>query len=208
MTNHTVSGQEAVPSDPQEQLPQWFRDGCDLGKIGTNSVALARLLNGSRQDVFSSLSLYQVPVKYASTLVVSIITVVGVVFSFVQSTQFDSPEIVKFVESSGAALLVIASVMGAFSAFVITRYYNVYVSALLFTAQLHCGAKMRGFHWLERLIEFLQDQGNDISRQQFISRRTWSRDDSHFWYVVLIVALSVLSLAAAVGIWVVKPISG
>jgi len=208
MANHTVSEQEAGPSHPQEELPQWFHKGCDLRNIGTDPVALARLLNGSRQDAFSSLSLYQVPVRYVTTLLFSIITVVGVVFSFVMSTGFDSPEIMKFVESSGAGLLVMASLMGAFAAFVITRYYHVYVSALLFAAQLHCGAKIRGHHWLERLIELLQDQGNNISRQQFISRRTWSRGDSHFWYVAFIVLLSVLSLAAAVGIWVVKPISG
>lgn len=208
MGNDTTSEKESRASDSQGDLPQWFREGCHLGNMGEDPVALARLLNGSRQDVFSALSLYQVPVKYVTTLVLSLITVVGVVFSFVKSTQFASPEIVKLVESSGAGLLVIASITGGLSAFVITRYYNVYVSALLFAAQLHCGAGIRSFHWLERLIHLLEDQANKISRQQFISQRTWSRDDSHFWYVVFIVALSVLSMGAAVVIWVVNPISG
>jgi len=87
----------------KEQLPDWFYADCNISNIEKDTAAFVNLLNSSRRDFYTALSLYQIPVKYSTTLIVSIITVVGVTFSFAQNLI--SPEICKKVEFFGAFLL-------------------------------------------------------------------------------------------------------
>lgn len=206
-TNDTKA--KDVINDNELSLPQWFHEECSRKDIFESPRALSFLLNGVRQDVFSALSLYQVHVKYATTLVISLMTVVGVMFSISEVTKGNS-DVIRMVEVGAGILTLVACVISLLSSFVITRYYNVYVSALLYGAQIHFAAGMAGAHWFKRTIDLLHKKYKkkpDISRANFISNRTWSWNDSHFWYVAFLFILSGVCALTTILMWFVAPLS-
>ena len=143
-----------VVHDSKFLFPSWFHEGCSREDIffGRQPVALSHLLNGSRRDMYAALSLYQTHVKYASTVVLSLVTVVAAIFSVLKATNHD---VGRTIEVGAGVLLLVACAIGFLFVFVVTRYYNVYVSALLYAAQIHFAAGMAGFRWFERILEDL-----------------------------------------------------
>ena len=203
-----IKGKNVV-DDNELSLPTWFHKECSRKDLFEDPTALSGLLNGSRQDIYSALSLYQVHVKYATTLIVSLVTFIGVIFSILKVTGVN-PDVMRMVGIITGLLMLVGCFLGLLSAFVITLYYKVYVSSLLYGAQIHFAAGMASFHWFMRLIERLQKEylkKPDISRAKFISKRTWSWKDSHLWYVVFLLILSVVCASIASFIMIVAPLS-
>lgn len=203
---HTEKEPKENPNQSGNGLPVWFGNSCNIDNVAGDSQSIVQLLNAVRSEAHSSLSLYQVTVKYATTLILSLITVVGVLFSFVKSSQNMSPSVLVLAERGGSIVLLIAACIGGVSVLVITRYYNVYVSTLLFAAQLHYAAGLDGYHWFERIIDLLRCADQSITRKEFIGRRTWSKSDSHYWYAVFLGVLSASCLAGSILIWLTHPL--
>lgn len=203
-----IKGKNVV-NDDEFALPPWFHEECSRKDIfEKNPMALSILLNGSRQDVYSALSLYQVHLKFATTIAISMLTIVGAIFSILKGTDMSID--LRIIEIGIGVFMLVACFISLLSVFVITRYYNVYVSALLYGAQVHFAAKMAGFHWFMRIIGLLHKdymQKPDISRAKFISKRTWSGNDSHLWYVVLLSILSGAFVLIAFVMWIFAPLS-
>jgi len=197
---HTEGG-KAV-NDKGLSLPPWFHEEyLNKDTFKDEPAALAQLLNSSRQDVYSALSLYQVPVKHAFTLMISVATLIGILFSVVGRIGVD-PNVIRTLEMGAGILLIVVGLIGFISAFVITQYYKVYVSALLYAAQIHYGVGMAGFHWFKRLMELLskkskkkrEKNGGEISKAEFIRARALSCKDSNLWFVVFLILLGILSI--------------
>ncbi len=195
------------------ELPPWFDKGCSRPDIfksdSKNPAALSILLNGVRQDMYTALSLYQVHVKFISTLVISLLTVIGAIFSILKLMEISQPAM-RMIEVGTSILLLVAFMIGLLSLIVVTRYYKVYVSALLFAAQMHYEARISGFFWFEKLIELLKKkflEEGSITKEEFIASRTWSRRDTHFWYVIFITLLSIVCVGASIFILINAPFS-
>ena len=203
-----------VVNDNKPSLPSWFYQDCSRENIFENHPeALSNLLNGCRQDVYSALSLYQIHVKYATTLIISLLTVVGVVFSILRVTGVNLA-MTRTVEIGAVMLMMVAFFIGLVSLLVIARYYNVYISALLYGAQIHFAAGMSGFYWFERIIETLQKEHikkqkkkQEINKKKFIFIRTWSWKDSHLWYAAFLAILSFICLIVGIVMWTLAPFS-
>ena len=79
----TKIGKNAINNE--SPLPSWFYEKCS--RFENHPDALSNLLNGCIQSVYSALSLYQIHVKYVTTLIISLLTVVGAIFSIINMTN-------------------------------------------------------------------------------------------------------------------------
>jgi len=129
--------------------------------------------------------------------------------------QQTAEELMPALQAAVAVLLTIAAVIGCFSVFVITRYYNVYVSELIAGAQVHFHIGLRSYEWYERLIYELKKantkhikQGKgEIHRREFLGQRTRSLNDSHFSYSLIISLIVFVCVAAALWLLFFTPFS-
>jgi len=105
-------------------------------------------------------------------------------------------------------LLLALFVLAFISHIILKRYYQVYISALLYATQVHYWAKMSGFWWFERVILDLRNR--DISKNEFnkkddyINKRTQSPKDSFFWYAVIIWIIGLVGLFGSSLIFLTK----
>jgi len=167
--------------------------------------------SASRQDTYTALNLYQSHVKFTTTILLSILAV-----SLALLTQRQlSGLVARPLEQAVATLLLLDAIIGCASVFIVTRYYNVYVSELIVGAQLHYALRMRSYEWYERLIDMLkvanakskEKRRREISRRQFMRQRTRSLNDSHFAYSFIISLISFVCAGGALWLWQYKPFS-
>ncbi len=180
-------------------------------------ASIIALLNSAREEVYSALALYQTPVRYVTTLTFSILTVIGLAFSLVLKDADPSISLVKSVEWTTICLLMMTALICLISLRVITRYYELYVSALLYASNLYKATGMEGPYWLERMIvtstRILKAIGVNIAnpsghklQHSIISRRTWSILDSHFWYSLFFFTIMIICVSSSILIYKYNPL--
>jgi len=189
--------------DDESRLPSWFLEGAEKARVwGEDRTAAVQLLASVRSDVYSALGLYHQNVKYATTLVISLLTIIAAGLSAARvvggEAGFEDARVA--LETGTYGLLVVAGVVSSFAIVATTRYYNVYVAALIFGSQVHFGLGLQGFYWFDRVaetVESMNRKGRDsrTGRREYIRRRTWSCKDSHFWYTLFLVVIGGLALA-------------
>ena len=199
---------ENYPTYPisASQLPGWFKWGCYSKYIFGDPRALSEHLNGLRQDMYSALTLFQVHVRSILTIMLTLLAALTAIFSLASRATELSSELLRFVEITGGVILILLFVIACISHKILTRYYGVYVSALLQASQAHYWADIGGFWWFERIVRSLGNRKN-INKEDYIRERIWSKKDSNFWYVSLVWFLGILGLAGGIFILVCKPLS-
>lgn len=191
------------------EFPNWFYEKCLRDEILKNPRALTEYLTGWRETALSALSLYQAHVKYALTVMLSLSAVAGGIFPIVKATEA-SANIVRNIEIVAGTLLILASCFGFVCLWIITRYHNFWVATLLHTAQVHYQARLGTYYWFTRMTDFLKEEykkNPEISKKQFIMRRTLNPKDSHLWYLIITLIMSAAYLVFAIWILFWAPFS-
>lgn len=216
MRKNTYSDRKAGVDDSSEkgavniepELPSWFSQGCLTEDISKDRRALSQYLNACRQMIYSAASLYHDHIKYATTVLVSLITAMIAIFSFLKLEVASG--IVRLIELAGAGLMVVAGFIGIFSLYIIIRYHLLYTATLLYATEVHYAVGITGFRWFEDIIERLKKKytkNKRIRRKEFIISRSLGLKYGHFWYCILIGVLILLCFLAAFCLWFYAPFS-
>jgi len=201
VTSNTGTGKTELASG----LPKWFIDEKSLpDNIRADPSALSHYLTSCRQDIYSALSLYQVHLRYASTLLTSLLTLMVGIMSIIKWVEPKS-EVIPTIKFAGGFLMLVGFITGVILLYVVTRYHNFFVATLLHATQVHFAAGLTTFSWFQSTIELLgkynQDAEGKTTKERFIHWRSWHRSHSHFWYFLLLVVLTALSLSACIYLW-------
>lgn len=209
--NHNISQNKLIENPPDypvtpDKLPDWFKDGCYNEKIFNDGRALSIHLNGHRQDIFSALLLFHTHVKFVITLMLTFITALFAIFSIVLRDTQSNDILIRNIEILGGWILVVLFLIALISHFILLRYYDVYISALIQATQVHYWGKVSGFRWFERIIEDLKDK--NIDKKKYIDIRRRSLKDSYVYYMAIVWIIGILALLGVIILWVYKPLSG
>jgi hypothetical protein len=172
----------------KDKLPSWFSHCCLPKDISFNDTALSQYLNTCRQVIYPAASLYHAQIKYTTTVLVALITAMIAILSFVKVDEVTS-NFVRLIELAGAALMVVAVIIGIFSLIIIGRYHKLYIATLLYATEVHYAVGITGFQWFKDIIKLLGEEyknNKEISRMEFIRSRSKSHKYGHFWYIKLI----------------------
>ena len=192
------TGKDAENIEPK--FPPWFSKKCLTEDISNNPRALSQYLSACRQVIYPAASLYHDQIKYTTTVLVALITAMIAILSFLKVAGVPS-SIVWLVELLGAALMVVAVIIGIFSLYIIGRYHKLYIATLLYATEVHHVVGITGFQWFEDTIKLLKEEyrnNKELSRWDFIQSRSQSRKYGHFWYIKLIKILILLCCAAGI----------
>ena len=172
----------------KDKLPSWFSHCCLPKDISFKGSALSQYLNTCRQVIYPAASLYHDQIKYTTTVLVALITAMIAILSFVKVAE-ETSSIVRPIELAGAALMVVAVIIGILSLKIIGRYHQLYIATLLYATEVHHVVGITGFQWFKDMIELLRDKyekNEKISRMEFIRYRSKNHKYGHFWYIKLI----------------------
>lgn len=200
------NGKDAV--NITHDLPPWFSQRCLTEGIFKDQQALSQYLNGCRQMIFSAATLYHDHIKYATTVLVSLLTATIAIFSFLIQNEVASG-IVRIIELAGAVLMFTAAGIGSLSLYIIIGYPLLYIATLLYATEVHYVVGITGFGWFEDIIERLKKKSKNkkISKNRFIISRSFGLKYGHLWYCILIGVLIGLCLFAAFYLWSNAPFS-
>ena len=110
-----------------------------------------KILEESRKEMYTALGLFHNHVKYVIYIMVSMPAAILVVMRLWKT---DPPPLVNLI---AGAILILVLPVSLFSIRIIQRYYEVYVSALIFATRVHIAAGYtKGHPWLERTIQQIE----------------------------------------------------
>ena len=167
--------------------PNWIQAGAP-----EKSTAQG-LLTCSREEMYKALELYHTHVKHVMTVMFTLLTALIAVIGL--SSKLDTQTIpAQTLRSLVGAFLVCVLPLGVFAVFILLRYYQVYVSALIFAVRVHWAAGLHCSHpWFVRTIEQANLWTRVTSDRQFLRRRAISPSDTFALYALMIALLSILS---------------
>jgi len=178
-----------MPND----IPSWLKNGCP-----PMDQANEQLIS-SREEMFKALELYHTHVKHVIAILFSLLTALFAVLGFsskLESDLLSKHQIINLV----AVFLITIFPIAIIAIGILKRYYEVYVSSLIFAVRLHLAVDWHRVHpWFDRTIEQARKWTSVASDEDFLNRRTNSPKDTFFCYACIIRLLSVLSLIS--GIW-------
>ncbi|UCD13185.1 MAG: hypothetical protein JSW60_06395 [Thermoplasmatales archaeon] len=171
-----------------QDIPSWLSWPAEAKQPDLN------FLNESRKDMFEALSLFHSHVKYVIYIMASIPTALLIIMRLWPSAQSD-----QTMNLIAGIILVFVPVVGFVSIVVILRYYEVYVSALVFATRAHNALGYSQAHpWMERTIKQAQDWSSVDNSHSFLRKRAKSLKDSFALYTIIISLLSLASLIAGI----------
>jgi hypothetical protein len=172
-----------MKNTPQE-IPSWLSWPNGVKKPDHNFI------NESRKEMYEALSLFHNHVKYVIYILVSML---GAIWIITQLWPSQESNIVLY--KIGGIILIFVPIVGAISVFVIYRYYQVYVSALVFATKVHIAVGYKNIHpWLERIINQAKEWPEVKNSLDFIKKRAKSLTDTFVLYSIIIVLLSAAGL--------------
>lgn len=170
-----------------QDIPRWL---CWPEEVDPPETSL---LNESRKELYEALSLFHSHVKY---VIYIMITMPAVILAIIRLWPAAQPNMISYVIA--AIILVFVLPIGVVSILVIHKYYQVYVSALVFATRVHIAAGYKQLHpWLERTLKQAQDWKVDSSLK-FIERRTKSFRDTFMLYSLIIGILAGVSCVSGI----------
>jgi len=172
-------------------IPLWLQWSKEP-KLQSNSD----LLTESRQEMYEALKLFHNHVKYIIYILVSIIAAPLLIMRIIPSLN----DIHFFYIVVGLILALLPPILGILSIQIILKYYQVYISALVFMVRVHIGAGLTHAHpWIERTIQQAIDVSNKVeSSKEFLKYRAKSKKDTFFYYKWIIRIISFTSLLCGI----------
>lgn len=155
------------------------------------------LLKESREEMYRALSLYHDHVRHVIYIMLSVPGGLLLLIKFSGSAKFDW----MLYLISGLVLVLVPPSISRLSKIVIRRYYEVYVSSLIFATRLHSLMVYKrsdeNVHpWFDRTVIQARDQFKVQSADEFLKARADNKDDTFIGYCNI---LDFLAKANAVG---------
>ncbi len=182
----------------------------DLRSIFPDDGARSAFLSSARQEMYDALKLFHDHVKYSLRMMLTVFTVVfailGLVLRGSAPLSFD-PKVILIL---GGLILVLTGPLGIISTYVISRYYELYVAALIYAAELHEAEGLGSHVWFQRIEddrEYLRKKlgRDDVPQDLLVKRRTRGWPHSWILYTLLIGLIAVVGVVAgatiAVSAW-------
>ena len=173
-----------------EDIPSWLL----LPEVEKVSE---RLLDASRKDMFEALSLFHNHVKYVISIMISVPAIVFGVVSLMPAMRPNLPAIALIA----GLVLIAVSFVSLYSIRIIHKYYQVYVSALVFATIVHIKADYKRAHpWFIRTVQQAKKaQAIGVNNiVDFMEYRTKSSEDSYHYYKTVIYILSTVILLSGI----------
>ncbi len=182
-----------MPSHHQglSTIPRWLSRGVP------RKAPASEVLTASRTEMYQALQLFYSHVKYVITVMTSIVAATIAILGLTE--KFGLSFFPVWREIAGRILCVAVPTSALFAIIVIYRYYDVYLSALLFATRLHLHPSVwrtQGRHpWFERAVRQACRWRSVRSDRGFIFRRAFLAPCYSFvQYALLIVLLAAFSV--------------
>lgn len=183
-------------------VPEWLKD-----KLPPLNAAKENLI-ASRTEMYKTLELYHIHVKYVITMMFTLLTALFAIVGLIGKLEQQVISL-EGIRTMVGIFLCVVFLLGLVAIVIIRRYYEVYVSALVFAVRVHMAAEVMSCHpWFMRTVEQAKKWQSKVdSDHAFLRWRSLSPHDSFCLYAVVIGILSLLSLIYGVSIvWVeLKP---
>lgn len=156
------------------------------------------LIGPSRDEMYRALELYHTHVKHVMTIMFTLLTALIAVIGL--SGKIGGQELpTEAIRLLVGTFLIIVAPLGVCAVFILLRYYQVYVSALLFAVRVHWAAGLGSSHpWFVRTIIQTNKWSKVKCDVQFLRRRAISPSDTFFLYAMMILLLSLLSVFSGI----------
>lgn len=166
---------------PSDYIQEWL--SWPNGKEPTDDF-----LEACRKEMYTALSLFHSHVKYVIYIMVTMPAAILAIMRFWPSER---PHPVLYLIA--ASILIVILPVARISTHIIQKYYEVYVSALVFATRAHIAAGYQEGHpWLERTIKQAYDWRQDVNNAfEFLQKRTTNPEDSFDYYRRIINILSI-----------------
>lgn len=174
----------------KDEVPEWLRRSAPSPEVAKGQLA------PSREEMYRALELYYTHVKYVITIMFSFLTALFAILGLSEKlvAKVLPSETIKVVV--GAALIIMPLPFALLTILIILRYYEVYVSSLIFALRVHLAAGVEASHpWFVRTIEQAQRWQVKVKGDTaFLRRRALSPKDTFFLYACLIAFFAILTL--------------
>lgn len=184
-----------------KELPSWYGKNVIPESISNDERSLSNYLNSIRNDVYTTLSLYQ---GYSKIVISTLLISIGIVSVIDTSTKVYGYQ--PNIENLLGAILIFTGIIGSILIALLYQYYRVYTSALLFCAEVHYSVGIHGPYWVKRMTDFTKNKHSIKpchNRDQVVSLRARSPTDSFF--INLIVFGFMCVSFVAIGIFLITP---
>ena len=157
--------------------------------------AVSNFLTAARKEMYDALRLFQDHVKHLLSLMFTVLTAVFAILGFI--IKGEMPIIIDrtVVALLGGAVLLLLFFLGNISTVIISRYYRLYVSALIYAADLHESIGVGSHRWFKDLAT---ERSRSESPTHFVKKRAYGWPHSWLLYAILIWVLSNVSLVGGV----------
>jgi len=172
-----------VMGNNHSDIPTWLRWDGEPPKLN--------LLNASRKEMYETLALFHNHVKYVIYIMITMPTIILAIIRLWPATELD-----LLVYAVASVILMLACPICIISILVIHKYYQVYVSALIFATRTHIALGYK-HPWFERTIKQAKDWKVKNS-MEFLSKRAKSWRDTFILYSCIISVLAISSVACGI----------
>ena len=157
--------------------------------------ARSELLNATRAEMYGALELFHKHVQHSVSLLFALITAVAVAVGVVAKDGSVEPQLIQVVRYAGGGVLLLALPFGYVSWKILSRYYRLYVAALIYAADLHQAEGIAGHPWFVEIEQYRKKCGVGNS-DRLLDERTKGWRHTGALYALLV---AFISLAAGVG---------
>jgi hypothetical protein len=115
----------------------------------------------------------------------------------VHATLSIDPTIIRIL---GGSLLVLTFFFGIISTIVISRYYQLYVAALIYAVELHESVGLDSHPWFQHIKKERSKLGDNVPLDRLLKKRAYGL--LHSWFLYSLLIWSIAFGALVVGILV------
>ena len=155
-------------------------------------IDVTALLSATRQEFYDSLATFYSQVRHLMSLFIAVFVALGFVLKEVQG---QTPIVVGF---SGGLLLMTAAV-SFFAYRIISAQYGMYVSAVIYSAQMHIAMGLDSHLWFDE-VKFFADGAK--TKREVIDRWMRQRDSTAKNYFSIIICLTIVACLSGMGLLV------
>ena len=165
--------------------------------------AIGNFLTAARAEMYDALRLFQDHVKHLLSLMFTVLTAIFAILGFIIKGELPPGFDPTIVALLGGSILVLMFFLGNISTIIISRYYRLYVSALIFAADLHESMGLPSHRWF---LDLTEERSSPDSPGRFVNNRAYGWPHSWRLYAILIWVLSNASLigGALIILWALK----
>ena len=185
----------------ESKVPDWFlkeveaiRNACFF----SDEQAVSSLLSATRKEMYDSLSTFYSQVRYTLSIGVLLLGAALLIVEF--SLRPESGTELVGLRLVGACMLLAMLPLGVLACLIIQESYRMYVSAVVYAAQVHLAAKAETHHWFDWVFRYLESK----PESKFELVETWMKrlPNVFRFYTWAIMGMVVLAVAGSIYLFV------